>query len=425
MKSLKKSKNKMISKHQQFKLPESWHYSPIKDIAMKLNSGYSLTNKKNTHREIFQIRPYNITTDGKLDRTRTKYVKIDNDDYLKKGDIVFNNTNSAKLVGKTSFIPMDTDWTYSSLITRIRTINSLVNYQWVAVCLQYLFHKGFYKINSTRSENRARISNTYLTKIKIPIPPLNEQHRITSKVTELFSKIDACEKIIENLKVNLKNYHQLISDLPITEVSKTKGLNQFLLKDIAEIRSGVTVGRKLKGNKVRLPYLRVANVQDGFFNLDVVKEIEILESEFDKWKLLTGDILLTEGGDWDKLGRGAVWKEQIKNCIHQNHIFRLRLNQKKFDPDFIHAVLSSSIGKEYFKNASKQTTNLASINSTQLKAFKISCPSINIQKKIMSKTRKMQELESVLRTKLEFTSKLVDQMKKSIIKNAFEGKLVN
>ncbi len=93
------------------------------------------------------------------------------------------------------------------------------------------------------------------------------------------------------------------------------------LEQISEIRSGVTLGRVLAGKTVRLPYLRVANVQDGRLDLSRIKEIEVLESEAEKWKLSSGDLLLTEGGDWDKLGRCAVWREEIPNCIHQNHIF--------------------------------------------------------------------------------------------------------
>ena len=115
--------------------------------------------------------------------------------------------------------------------------------------------------------------------------------------------------------------------------------------------------------------MRVANVQDGYLDLGKIKEVEILESEMGKWQLKKGDILLTEGGDWDKLGRGVVWNNEIFNCIHQNHIFRLRVNLDKFNPEYLCALIGSSYGKEYFQSASKQTTNLASINQRQLKAF--------------------------------------------------------
>ncbi len=156
------------------------------------------------------------------------------------------------------------------------------------------------------------------------------------------------------------------------------------LGDVAEIRSGVTLGRILNGPTVRLPYLRVANVQDGYLDLQIVKEIDILESEADKWLLQPGDILLTEGGDWDKLGRGAVWRGEIPRCIHQNHIFRVRTKPVEFDPDFLVFLIGSPYGKSYFQSASKQTTNLATINRRQLSDFKIFWPSLPEQLRIIT-----------------------------------------
>src|SRR2546430_14768039 len=80
------------------------------------------------------------------------------------------------------------------------------------------------------------------------------------------------------------------------------------LGDVAEIRSGVSLGRKLRGPTIRLPYLRVANVQDGHLDLREVKEVDVLADELEKWRLQPGDILLTEGGDLDKPCRGTVWR---------------------------------------------------------------------------------------------------------------------
>ncbi len=109
-------------------------------------------------------------------------------------------------------------------------------------------------------------------------------------------------------------------------VTNPKGWEEAALTDVAEIVSGVTKGRKLGGKQtVFAPYLRVANVQDGYLNLSEIKEIEVLPTDIEKYRLLDGDILLTEGGDPDKLGRGTVWREHIEGCIHQNHIFRVRI----------------------------------------------------------------------------------------------------
>jgi type I restriction enzyme S subunit len=133
---------------------------------------------------------------------------------------------------------------------------------------------------------------------------------------------------------------------------------------------------------LEVPYLRVANVQDGYVDLTEIKTVRVLKHEVRRYLLEPGDVLMTEGGDFDKLGRGTVWRGQITPCLHQNHIFRVRTNRQILLPEFLAAVSSSEWGKRYFLRSSKQTTNLASINSTQLKAFPVLCPPIDVQHRI-------------------------------------------
>ncbi|MGD9099083.1 MAG: restriction endonuclease subunit S [Anaerolineae bacterium] len=161
------------------------------------------------------------------------------------------------------------------------------------------------------------------------------------------------------------------------------------LDEIAEIASGVTKGRDLSKNKtVTLPYLRVANVQRGYLDLSKIKEIEIKEAEQDKYLLRNGDLLLTEGGDADKLGRSAIWENQIPNCIHQNHIFRARMYLES-SAEWIMLCTNSQYGRRYFLGSAKQTTNLASINMTQLRNFPVPFPPFPEQKCIIAKVNEL------------------------------------
>jgi type I restriction enzyme, S subunit len=157
-------------------------------------------------------------------------------------------------------------------------------------------------------------------------------------------------------------------------------------EDIVDISSGVTKGRKLNGKRmISLPYLRVANVQRGYLDLDVIKEIEIAEDEIERFELKERDLLITEGGDWDKVGRTAIWKSEISLCIHQNHIFKARRLLTKQNEQWIEKYMNSSVARTYFANASKQTTNLASINKTQLRGCPIPLPPLAEQGRIVEK----------------------------------------
>lgn len=161
-----------------------------------------------------------------------------------------------------------------------------------------------------------------------------------------------------------------------------EGWKKISLEHVAEVRSGVAKGKSGLKDPITIPYLRVANVQDGHINLDEVKEIQIERDKLERYLLKAGDVLMNEGGDFDKLGRGDVWLGQIAPCLHQNHVFAVRPNQEKLDSFFLAALAASHYGKTYFLKNAKRSTNLASINSTQIKNFPTLVPPLAEQKKI-------------------------------------------
>ena len=131
------------------------------------------------------------------------------------------------------------------------------------------------------------------------------------------------------------------------------------------------------------PYLRVANVQDGYLALDDIAEVEVPLREVGRFRLRMGDVLMTEGGDFDKLGRGHVWEEQVAQCLHQNHIFAVRPRPSVLTSHFLALVMSSKYGRAYFTATSRQSTNLASTNSTKLRNLPVPLPGLEDQVEII------------------------------------------
>lgn len=261
-----------------------------------------------------------------------------------------------------------------------------------------------------------------LLPIPVPIPSLLDQQRTLAKIEELVAQLSEAEVI---RKEAAEETEALVAS-EANALFTSERIRQWpcrTLEEVAEIRSGVTLGRRLTGPMVRLPYLRVANVQDGHLDLSEIKEIEVLEGEAEKWKLQQGDLLLTEGGDWDKLGRGAIWREEIPNCIHQNHIFRVRINRDEFVPEFLAKLIGSPVGKAYFQEASKQTTNLASINQRQLKAFKIFQPPLDEQRRIVTELDALHAEVDALRRLQNETAIELHAVLPAILDRAFKGML--
>ncbi|SEP47909.1 type I restriction enzyme, S subunit [Rhodospirillales bacterium URHD0017] len=147
------------------------------------------------------------------------------------------------------------------------------------------------------------------------------------------------------------------------------------LDGCATVQTGVAKGRKFStAEMVDVPYLRVANVQDGHLDLAKMKEIRIRKSEIERYRLQPGDVVLTEGGDFDKLGRGFIWRGELDLCVHQNHVFAVRPHRDRLLPEFFAYLAQSAYGKAYFLKVAHKTTNLACINSTKLKAFPVPVP---------------------------------------------------
>ncbi|MFE9608543.1 restriction endonuclease subunit S [Streptomyces sp. NPDC006012] len=179
----------------------------------------------------------------------------------------------------------------------------------------------------------------------------------------------------------------------------TDGVVHFAkLSDLAEVTGGVTLGRTIsETTSVELPYLRVANVQDGYIDTSDMKTVRVLQSEVLRYAVLKGDVLLTEGGDFDKLGRGAVWDGRISPCLHQNHLFRVRCDRAKLLPEYLAIYLASESGRRYFLSIAKQTTNLATINSSQLKQMPIPRPELDEQRRIVEVVETLGEQERAIK----------------------------
>jgi type I restriction enzyme S subunit len=191
--------------------------------------------------------------------------------------------------------------------------------------------------------------------------------------------------------------------------------------EVADVGSGVTLGKDVSGFKsIELPYLRVANVQDGHLDLSTIKTVRVRVDEVENYRLEVGDVLMTEGGDIDKLGRGTIWQGQIPDCLHQNHIFRIRTNRQLLEPAFYALVVESDIAKRYFNRVAKRTTNLASTNKTQVRAFRFPVPpTIEEQQEIVTVMKASKASISALVTK----EAALAEVKKSLMHDLLTGRV--
>ena len=249
-----------------------------------------------------------------------------------------------------------------------------------------------------------------MEKWPVALPPLPEQKRIAARLREQLAEVEKAREALQSQLEAAEKIHAAALRAAFGEATQATW-PKIRVGDVANITAGVTLGRKLPPEGVRkVPYLRVANVKDGRLDLSHITATDAKESEIENLRLHYGDLLLTEGGDPDKLGRGTFWRDELPECIHQNHVFRLRFDLAKFDPAFLAVQFGSEYGKAYFFAHAKQTTGIATINRKVLDQFPLLRPTLAIQqataRKLTESLAGTQSLIADIKARLEAVEKL-------------------
>lgn len=282
----------------------------------------------------------------------------------------------------------------------------------------------------------------FLRASRYPVPPLAEQHRIVAKLDSLFARTRSAREELARIPRLIEHYKQAIlaaafrgeltadwraerGQASVPSEDMPSSWNRAELKDIAEVQSGLALGKKRNpAEDLReVPYLRVANVQRGYFDLSEIKTVRATEQEIARLLLKEGDILMNEGGDRDKLGRGWVWSGKVSPCIHQNHVFRIRLHDPEYPPRYV-SYFANAFGQRYFFAEGKQTTNLASISKTKVSSLPV--PLAPAQEAVEIVSRLEAALTEIVRIDSEATraAALLDHLDYANLAKAFRGELV-
>jgi len=305
------------------------------------------------------------------------------------------------------------------------------------ITVSYPFRK-LGEANMTGAAGQKRVPDEFVRNFSILLPPLSEQRTIADYLDHATAKIDtliaAKQRLLDLLAEKRRALitHAVTRGLDATVPLRDSGVEWLgeiprhwevvSLKMLADVRTGVAKGRTLDSNfTVSVPYLRVANVQDGYLDLSDVAEIEVLPHEIPSFSLQKGDVLMNEGGDADKLGRGTVWDGSIEPCLHQNHVFAVRCF--RVDPRWLSTVTDSNYAKAFFESRAKQSTNLASISATNLKELPVPVPPQEEQWFMMHHLEKSSKTLDRLIQISQGTIKLLHERRAALISAAVTGKL--
>lgn len=392
-------------------LPENWHWVRLGDVC-SLENGRKSDEKELVYLDAKTLR-------GIIEpQTRRKGVVVDKGQKV----ILVDGENS----GEVFVVPYRG---YMGSTFKIINISNSINEMYIRYFIDYNRDK---LRNNKKGSAIPHLNKELFFSLELPVPPFPVQQRIVEHIESLFTKLDEAKEKAQGVVDEFESRKAAILSKAFSgELTKKwrskQGLSDFWptekLSDVAYLQTGLMKGKKFDGATVFMPYLRVANVQDGYLDLNEIKMIEVSPTNYERYLLRKGDVLFTEGGDYDKLGRGTVWNNEIPNCLHQNHIFAVRVNGDCLLPAFLSYQASSQYGKQYFLSCAKQTTNLASINSTQLKNFPVMIPTLNEQQEIVRVLDNVFSKEKQAKYTAELVLDQINLLKKAILDCAFCGKL--
>jgi len=196
------------------------------------------------------------------------------------------------------------------------------------------------------------------------------------------------------------------------------------IEQLGQVIGGITKNRQRGRLPLKVPYLRVANVYANELRLDDIEEIGVTETELQRVLLCPGDLLIVEGnGSRDQIGRVALWDGSIYPCAHQNHLIKIRLIEK----DIAHYVLYwllSPLGRSVIEDLASSTSGLYTLSLSKVAAVPVPLPPTSERHRIIDEVESRISLLDSIAGSIEVQFNRAHRLRQSILKRAFEGRLV-
>ncbi|MDX9844543.1 MAG: hypothetical protein RBT42_12390 [Aquabacterium sp.] len=357
---------------------------------------------------------------------------------LHPGDLLIEKSGGGELqpVGMVVEFEGETGSVCSNFVARMRP-REFAHGRFLTFLHAHLYDRSLTKLSIKQSTGIQNLdSGAYLAE-RCFLPPTVEQIAIASyldaETVRIDGLIEAKRKLLDSL-VELKSARitEILTgaadnlvptgDVWIPRIPRDWTLKR--LKHLGQVRSGLAKGKKHDASTetLELPYMRVANVQDGHIDLSNVATLEVAADDVERYSLAVGDVLMNEGGDYDKLGRGAVWEGKISPCLHQNHVFAVRLDDVTWAP-WISALTRTAYAKFYFMNNSKQSTNLASISQTNVKEWPVVLPPEDVRDQLLEQlTAELKRADDLI-VHVELELEALAELRAATITDAVLGRI--
>jgi type I restriction enzyme S subunit len=265
----------------------------------------------------------------------------------------------------------------------------------------------------------AAVSGSQVRAHPLPLAPLAEQRRIVAAIEEQFSRLDAAEDLLRRARLRLDRLRDRAMDRAFAGDWAWASAG-----DVAEVQGGIQKQPKRRPVMNRAPFLRVANVLRGRLDLADVHEVELFEGELDRYRLISGDLLVVEGnGSIEQIGRCALWRNEIANCVHQNHLIRVRPGPDVL-PAFLNVYWNSPTARQRLADVASSTSGLYTLSTAKVKAVPVPIVPLEEQQRIVAEVERQLSIIDAMSAEVAVALRRSIALRRSVLKQAFTGKLV-
>jgi len=337
---------------------------------------------------------------------------------LHPGDVLLNEGQTPELLGRPAIYrgnPPDVAFTNS--LIRFRAGPEVLP-EWALTVFRRHMHFGRFTRESRITTNIAHLSVGRLKTVEFPVPPLAEQRRIVDILEDQLSRLDAAARYLRSGLGSLDLFEQVALSRAYRVTSEL-----VLLGAVAEVQGGIQKQPKRDPRDNAYPFLRVANVTAEGLDLREVHRIELFGDELGRYGLRAGDLLVVEGnGSASQIGRAALWDGSIADCVHQNHLIRVRAVDG-LQPEYLEMVWNSPDHRRRLTSLASSTSGLHTLSVAKLKALRVPLPHPRTQMRVVDEVRKHQFEKERLAKELMVNQRRSASLRRALLQAAFSGRL--
>jgi restriction endonuclease S subunit len=396
--------------------PDGWITQTLRDWGMQAQSGFASGAHNSEGTGVIHLRPMNVSRLGKLDFDSFKSVEDESNRRIQKGDILFNNTNSAELVGKTALVDIEGDFAFSNHMTRLRFPAEKVLHEYMAILLHSFWMSGYFNQICSNHVNQASISIKRLEQVEVSLPPIGEQRKIVALLEDHLSRLDAAIADVKQAKTKAAQFRMSVLHSVFNAANSTADWDSTTLEKIGVWKTGSTpISKNPEFQGTDVKFVTPGDIGFGGKLSSVARTISN-EGADSVRRVTPPSVHLVCIGTIGKV----AWTNEIVTTNQQ--INSLEVDASENNPEFLMWLIASpEIQEKLWANSSSTTVPI--LNKGKLEKIACTIPSLETQDEVMKFIDiSFAKLDAILKT-LHLLENHSSILRRSLLQAAFTGQL--